>query len=114
MIHARAAVLALLFSVLAAGPLVASDREPERYELTLVRIVDGKPEFVFVVGETGFRTVAALKTFVQALPKDSVLRWAPGCTRFGDEPLLSSAAAMEDFRRHCARHHVTFLVIPSG
>jgi len=81
----------------------------------LVQIVDaGKPEYVFVVGEIGFRSVAALKSFVESLPKNSVLRWAPGCKRSGDEPLLSSDAAMEDFRSHCSRHGVKFVLVPSG
>jgi hypothetical protein len=116
MAHSRSAALTLLLSlILVPGQLVAVERSPQRHDLVLVRIIDaGKPQFVFVVGEVGFRTVAGLKSFVQSLPKDSVLHWVSGCMRSGDEPLLSSDAAMEDFQRHCSKHGVKLVLVPSG
>jgi hypothetical protein len=116
MAHSRSAALALLFSsFLIAEHLVAAERKPQSHDLVLVRLMGAdEPEYVFEVGELRFRSVAALKSFVQSLPEDSVIRWAPGCMRFGDEPLLSSDAAMEDFRSHCSRYGVKLVLVPSG
>jgi hypothetical protein len=93
----------------------AAPPQPVDYELKLVYIVDGpQVEFVFVIGNSGFKTVAELKRFVAELPAGSTLRWSPGCERLGGEPLLSSATDMAAFVSFCRDHRVHFKLIPSG
>jgi hypothetical protein len=58
-----------------------------------------KPESIIVIGNSGFKSAALLKNFVEKLPARSTLEWAPGCERLGGEPLLSSAKDMDDFKR---------------
>ena len=89
---------------------------PPKYRLELVRIAETYPrEYVFVInGAVGFKTVEALKTFVAGLPRGSVIEWAPGCRRSGDEPLLSSEAELEAFGSFCRERGIDFVLIPSG
>jgi hypothetical protein len=107
-------VLALL--VVTIGPVLAEDEEPPPvYELTLVYLNDGpETEFIFVIGNSGFRSVASLKDFLASRPPGTTLRWAPGCIRMGGEPLLSSEADLEEFRAFCVEHHIVFELVPSG
>jgi len=86
-------------------------------ELHLVRVFDnpkGKTEYILVVGDVGFHSVKALKEFVARLEPGTVLRWAPGCERFGDEPLLSDPKQLEAFRRFATRHRIKLVLIPAG
>jgi hypothetical protein len=86
-----------------------------KYELDLVRIIDAdSTEYVFVVGKVGFKSVASLKRFLSNLPPGSTLEWNPGCRRFGDEPLLSSAEDIEDFRAFCSARKISFILVRSG
>jgi hypothetical protein len=88
---------------------------PPTYHMELVYIFEGSStEFIFVVGNVGFRSVAALKNYVGMLPPGSKLEWAPGCMRFGGEPLLSSAQELEEFKAFCAEKNIDFVLIPSG
>jgi hypothetical protein len=88
---------------------------PPKYKLELVYIFDGdSTEYVFVVGNVGFKSVASLKRFLSDLPRGSTLEWAPGCIRWGGEPLLSSSQDMEDFKAFCAAHEISFVLVPSG
>ena len=87
----------------------------ETYELKLVYIFESpRVDFIFVVGNSGFRTVTALQNFVASLPEGTTLRWSPGCERFGGEPLLSSDHDMDEFKAFCRQHHVNFVLVPSG
>lgn len=88
---------------------------PLKYRMELVYIFeDNTQEFIFVVGNTGFKSVASLKKFLSALPEGATLEWAPGCIRMGGEPLLSSEQDMKEFKAFCAQKNIKFILIPSG
>lgn len=90
-------------------------RPPLKYELKLVYIFEGKePEFIFVVGQSGFKSIESLKRFLGSLPKGSEIRWAPGCERVGKEPLLSSEEDMRAFRLFIEERGIKFVLVPSG
>jgi hypothetical protein len=92
-----------------------SPDDPPVYEMQLVSIFDGpETEFVFVIGNSGFRSVASLRDFLATRPPGTTLRWSPGCIRQGGEPLLSSESEMEEFRSFCAAHQIDFVLVPSG
>jgi len=111
----KCAAVAALASVLAlAGASAESRVDPPVYELKLVYVGEEPIEYLFVVGNCGFRTVGALKAFLTRLPAGTRLTWSPGCIRFGHEPLLSSEEEMEDFRRFCLEHGIEFTLVPSG
>jgi len=115
-----------LTRVLAAGVIVfglhttnsLSAQEPDqppKYRLELVYIFESDvTEFIFVVGNSGFKSVASLKRFIGGLPPGSSVEWAPGCRRLGNEPLLSSAGDMADFIRFCEASKIKFTLVPSG
>lgn len=110
-------VIAILL-VLATAPVAsirAQTEDPPVYELSLVSIFETpETEFVFVIGNSGFKTVAGLKDFLASCPRGTTLRWSPGCVRTGGEPLLSSEDEMEDFKAFCAEHEINFILVPSG
>ena len=88
---------------------------PTKYRMELVYIFEAdSPEFIFVVGSVGFKSVASLKKFLGNLPSGSILEWAPGCRRIGSEPLLSSEQEMEEFKAFCAEKNIVFVLVPSG
>jgi hypothetical protein len=72
------------------------------------------PESIIVIGNSGFRSLAALKRFVASLPQGAVLEWAPGCMQLGGELLLSSAKDMEEFKALCKDRGIAFILHPSG
>jgi hypothetical protein len=110
--HATAVALA---SLLALSVGSAESRvDPPAYELKLVYVAEEPIEYLFVVGNCGFRTVEALKAFLERLPAGSRLTWSPGCIRSGNEPLLSSEHEMEEFQRFCAERGIEFVLVPSG
>lgn len=92
------------------------DKAPlPKYRMELVYVFDGdQTEYLFVVGNSGFKTVEALKEFIGRLPAGAMLEWAPGCKRLGDEPLLSSEEEMEAFKSYCQQKGIKFVLIPSG
>jgi hypothetical protein len=60
---------------------------PAKYRMELVYIFEGeKPESIIVIGNSGFKSAASLKNFVEKMPARSTLEWAPGCERFGGSP----------------------------
>ena len=94
-------------------------RKSDHLDLTLGWIADsdkpGEREYLFVLnGIVAYRTVEGLRNHVKGLPKGSTIRWAPGCCRMGDEPLLSSPEEMRRFRSLCESCGVTLEIIPSG
>jgi hypothetical protein len=92
-----------------------TEEAPPVYELTLVSVFESsEPEFLFVIGNNGFRSVASLETFLASRPAGTILRWNPGCVRLGGEPLLASETEMEDFRAFCREHQIDFVLVPSG
>ena len=93
----------------------AQPQAPAKHRMELVYVFEaGSTEFIFVIGNVGFKSVASLKNFVGGLPSGSTLEWAPGCRRVGGEPLLSSEQEMEDFKAFCAERDITFVLVPSG
>jgi len=86
--HAAAAAIASILSLTAA---IAESRPepPPVYEMKLIFVGEAPVESLFVIGNSGFRTVEALKSFLSRLPAGARLTWNPGCIRFGEEPLLS-------------------------
>ena len=88
---------------------------PPKYRMDLVYVIDGDTtEYIFVIGSVGFKSVDSLKKFLSTLPPGSMLEWAPGCRRSGNEPLLSSPQDMEEFKAFCVEKIIKFALIPSG
>jgi hypothetical protein len=88
---------------------------PPKYRMELVYIFDAEAtEFIFVIGNLGFKSVDSLKKFLSSLPPGSNLEWAPSCRRMGNEPLLSSDLEMEEFKAFCAERNINFVLVPSG
>ena len=116
LVVAVAIVLTLVGGIVAALPDAGVDEaKPVVYELKLVYIFETpEPEFVFVVGNSGFKSVVSLKSFIATLPPGTTLRWDPGCIRLGDEPLLSSEHEMAEFQAFCLEHQIHFDLVPSG
>jgi hypothetical protein len=108
-----AVATALLTASVSEGEAEALD--PVTYKMQIVWIAGTEPpEWVFVVGQVGFKSLDSFKEFVGRLPKGSTLEWAPGCKRMGSEPLLSSEEEMEGFRQFCKGRSIHFLLLPSG
>jgi hypothetical protein len=103
---------------MAAGLFASSGEvqpEPIKGELRLIYIFDEpKTVFIFVIGQSGFKSVNSLKRYLETWPPGSELKWAPGCSRLGGEPLLSSAQEMRDFRTFLQKKGIKFLLVPSG
>ena len=113
----RLLAVALITSSICVTESMAQEPEsqPAKYRLELVYIFESNvPEFIFVIGNSGFKSVGSLKRFIAGLPAGSTLEWAPGCVRQGNEPLLSSEADMKSFRRFCELHGIKFILVPSG
>jgi len=106
----------ILFAVLAPAFTASGvEQEPVKRELELIYVFEGsKPEFIFVIGQSGFKSVASLEEHLKTWPRGSELRWAPGCVRVGGEPLLSSEKEMGDFRKFLERRGIRFVLVPSG
>ena len=106
------------FLLIAFEPLVASsqvDKQPVKYELQLIYVFEEqRTEFIFVIGQSGFKSVAALKRYLETWPPGSELRWAPGCERLGGEPLLSFEEDMKAFRAFLKERGIKFVLVPSG
>ena len=112
--HIAAAALATILSLSTASAESRAE-PPPAYEMKLVYIFDtAEPEILFVIGNSGFRTVESLKNFLTSVPPGTKLAWAPGCIRMGKEPLLSAEYEMEDFKAFCLAHGIDFVLIPSG
>jgi hypothetical protein len=100
-------------------PPEPAKRKPDHLTLTLGWIADsdkpGEREYLFVLnGIVAYRTLEGLRNHVKGLPKGSTIRWAPGCCRMGDEPLLSSPEELDRFKTFCDSCGVTLDIIPSG
>ena len=113
-------VFPLLLILLLASTTRAQETketEPPKYRMELIWVADGDEgdaEYIFLIGSVGFKTVEGMKKFVAGLAAGSVIEWAPGCLRRGNEPLLSSAEEMEAWRKFCEEHAIQFILIPSG
>ena len=108
-------VVILLAAVSHTNAQEDSQPQPPKYRMELVYIFEANTtEFIFVIGNAGFKSVASLKNCVGSLPAGSTLEWAPGCMRMGGEPLLSSAQELEEFKAFCAEKNINFVLVPSG
>ena len=111
---------ALLLCITAPGYARESKAPaPPRYRMDVVYIFEtrnsgAEPESIIVIGNSGFRSLAALRQFVASLPRGTVLEWSPGCELLGGELLLSSAKDMEDFKVLCKDRGIVFVLHPSG
>jgi hypothetical protein len=105
-------------SLAAVGLFASSEEirgEPITAELRLIYVFDEpKTTFVFVIGQSGFTSVRSLKRYLETWPSGSELKWAPGCIRFGGEPLLSSEEEMKAFRAFLKKKGIRFVLVPSG
>ena len=107
----------ILMMVFLTSPAQQSEQSPPppKYRMELIYIFEPRStEFIFAIGNAGFKSVASLKNFVGNLPAGSTLEWAPGCKRTGGEPLLSSEEEMQDFKAFCLEKNINFVLIPSG
>lgn len=104
--------------IAAVGLFASSEevrREPIKGELRLIYVFDEpKTTFIFVIGQSGFTSVRSLKRYLKTWPAGSELKWAPGCIRFGGEPLLSSEEEVEVFRAFLKKSGIRFVLVPSG
>lgn len=106
-----------LAALLAPSPSFCADENLPSYTLQIACYADsmaGKRKYVFLIGQTAYRSVDDLKKGLTHYPKGSTLRWAPSCRRFGDEPILSSEKDMTDFRNYCIAIGLNFVLVPSG
>jgi hypothetical protein len=112
-------VLLVFWSALLVGAEEGQPSSPPKYRMELVYIFETEtlastPESIIVIGNSGFRSAAALKRYVATLPQGAVLEWAPGCVRLGGELLLSSTRDLEDFKAFCEGRGIAFILHPSG
>jgi len=69
----------------------------------------------FVIdGQGEFKSVAALRAFLETQPRGTTLTWDPGCKRLGDEPLLSNGKDLAAFKAFCADHGILLDIKPGG
>ena len=93
----------------------ANEQQPLTYKMQLIYIFEADhTEYIFAVGQSGFRSVEALKKFIASLPKGSVIEFQSTCRRTGGEPLISSEKELADFKTFCAANGIEFVWIPSG
>ena len=105
----------LLIGVPGVQALEQEQQPPLKYRMELIYVFEaGKTEYIFTIGNSGFKSVASLKQFIGQLPVGSIIEWAPGCERFGTEPLLSSEEEMESFKAFCKEKGMRFILVPSG
>lgn len=116
-------ILKLLLAAICFWPSVLLAEEAASYDPNAPRTVDleliyvfdeGKTEYMFVVGQGGFKTVEKLQDYLSTLPKGSEVKWAPGCERFGDEPLLSNEKDMKAFQKFLKSKNLKFTLVPAG
>jgi len=108
-------LLWLLFRVVEPASVGGFEPQPVKRELQLIYVFEGeKPEFIFVIGQSGFKSVASLEEHLKTWAPGSELKWAPGCVRVGGEPLLSSEQEMQGFRDFLAERGIRFVLVPSG
>lgn len=111
-------IIALLFFVtLHTGAALEDTRKPRELSMALLFVSDGEEggKHLFLInGTVAFKTVKGLKNHLSGQPWGSRLSWAPGCLRYGNEPLLNSEAEMKNFKEFCKSIGIHFVLIPSG
>lgn len=111
-------IFALFFFVsLHTGAALEDTRNPRELSLALLFVSDAKEaeKHLFLInGTVAFKTVKGLENYLSGQPQGSKLTWAPGCLRFGNEPLLNSETEMKKFEEFCKSTGIHFVLIPSG
>ena len=108
-------LFAVSFDARAQENTTMPSSQPPKYRMELVYIFEANSaEYVFVIGNIGFKSLDSLKKYISNMPAGSTLEWAPGCLRRGNEPLLSSEREIKEFEAFCARNKVKFVLVPSG
>ena len=112
------ALVLLTMSAASIGAEEPKASAPPKYRMDVVYMLEtasseAPPESIIVVGNFGFRSVAALKRFLAGLPQGAVVEWTPGCVRLGGE-LLSSVEELEDFRKFCKQEGIELVIHMSG
>lgn len=115
----RAVFPVVAWALCAAVAPAQEPSPPPKYRMEIVYIFETKtpgpaPESILVIGNSGFRTLAALERFVADLPRGASLEWAPGCEILGGELLLTSPKDMEEFTAFCRERGVAFVLHPAG
>lgn len=96
-------------------PPPAAEAAPITYKLQLIYLFEGEhTEFIWAVGQSGFKSVAALKEFISKLPQGSILEFQSSCRRTGEEPIISSEQELNEFKIFCESHGITLKYIPAG
>ena len=93
----------------------SSSSAPMIYPMKIIYIFEAeKPEFIFVVGNAGFKSIASLKDWIKNLPPRTTLEFDMTCRRLGNEPLISSEEEMDDFKNFCKQHNINLVIRPAG
>ena len=97
------------------SPKQAQPLPPQKYEMAMVLIADGKPnEYIFVINNAvGYKTLASLKESLGTFPPGSTLTWAPSDCRLGDETRLIDSAVAE-LQAFCPSKKIKFVLVPGG
>jgi hypothetical protein len=98
--------------ILTAGGCATVAQRPHDFYIDLVKDASGG-RFAFVVDGARLRDLEALKHFVAHLRRGSSLRWVQLCTWVEGQP-LTTQAEIDDIRRHCEKHGVTFEIVGGG
>ncbi len=94
--------------------LVSTKLAPITYPLKLVYIFEEqKTEFLFVIGDVGFKSIDSLKKFIEKLPTGTTIEFQPTCKAQNDAP-LSKDVEINNLKEFCKTHSINFTVRPSG
>jgi hypothetical protein len=70
---------------------------------------------VFANGHVGVSSPAYLRQYIAlTLHEGDTLEWAPGCDRWGGEPLLSSEPDLAAFKTFLRERKIHFILVPAG
>ena len=100
--------------------LTAGAQAPSVYKLKIVYIFESpqfespQTEAILVVGNSGFRSVKTLESWLAGLPEGTTLELDMSCESLGVEPLVNSEEAMNDFKKFCEQHHINLVIHPAG
>ena len=95
--------------------LTAGAQAPSLYKLKIVYIFESpKTEAIMVVGNSGFRSVKTLESWLAVLPEGTTLELDMSCESLGVEPLVNSDEEMNAFKKFCEEHHINLIIHPAG
>ena len=97
--------------------MITAQSSPNVYTMTLQYVFEnGKPEARIVVEQGGwFKSLEALKKWIQDLAPGTTLEFNRSCRRLSNEPLpLDSEQELNDLKDFCAQHKVNLIVHSAG